>query len=203
MTTAQRIAKLREEKGYSQLEFAKVVKINNSVMNRIERGLRPVRDDELVAIANCLGVSTDYILTGRVLDGGHGVKIPVLGRVVAGIPINAVQEIIDYEEIPESLARDGNEYFALQVKGKSMEPRILDGDVVIVRKQPTVENGEIAIILVNGNEATVKEVKESTAGVTLIGHNVAVYSPTFYSNTQIEELPVRILGKVVEMRRKF
>lgn len=86
MTIGQRIVNLREEKGLSQIELATLVKINRSVMNRIERGLRAVRDDELVAIANCLGVSTDYILTGRVLDGGHGVKIPVLGRVVAGNP---------------------------------------------------------------------------------------------------------------------
>ena len=74
MTIGQRIVNLREEKGLSQIELATLVKINRSVMNRIERGLRAVRDDELVAIANCLGVYTDYILTGKVLDGRYGVK---------------------------------------------------------------------------------------------------------------------------------
>lgn len=130
------------------------------------------------------------------------VRIPVLGRVVAGIPLEAITDIIDYEEIPPSMARTGK-FFALQVRGKSMEPTLRNGDVVIVRQQPNVENGEIAIVLVNGDEATVKEVKESPAGITLIGHNVAVYTPHFYTRDQIESLPITILGKVVELRRKF
>lgn len=95
------------------------------------------------------------------------------------------------------------DFFALQVRGDSMLPTLKDGDVVIVKKQPTVDSGDIAIVLVNGNDATVKEIKESPAGITLIGHNVAVYTPRFYSNEEIKNLPVQVLGKVVEMRRKF
>lgn len=208
MNAGRRIARLREEKGLSQLEFSHRVNINNSVMNRIEKGIRPIRDDELLAISKCLGVSTDYLLgnspnkNATQNSSGQGVRIPVLGRVVAGIPLDAIEEIIDYEEIPKSMAATG-EFFALQVKGDSMLPTLKDGDVVIVKKQPTVDSGDIAIILVNGNEATVKEVKESPGGITLIGHNVAVYTPQFYSNEEIKSLPVQVLGKVVEMRRKF
>ncbi|MCI7194333.1 LexA family protein [Acidaminococcus fermentans] len=132
----------------------------------------------------------------------RGVRIPVLGRVVAGIPIEAITDIIDYEEIPAQMAKSGT-YFALQVKGRSMEPTLHEGDVVIVRQQPEVENGEIAIVLVNGNDATVKEVKEGPDGLTLIGHNVGVYSPHFYTREQIRDLPIRVIGKVVELRRKF
>lgn len=208
MNAGRRIAQLREEKGLSQLEFAHKVNINNSVMNRIEKGIRPIRDDELIAISKCLGVSIDYLLgnaPGKAVQQkptGRGVRIPVLGRVVAGIPIEAVEEILDYEEITPELAATG-EFFALQVKGDSMEPTLRDGDIVIVKKQPTVDSGDIAIVLVNGNDATVKEIKESPAGITLIGHNVAVYTPHFYSNHDIESLPIQIIGKVVEMRRKF
>lgn len=208
MNAGRRIAQLREEKGLSQLEFAHKVNINNSVMNRIEKGIRPIRDDELIAISKCLGVSIDYLLGNAPAKAvqqkptGRGVRIPVLGRVVAGIPIEAVEEILDYEEITPELAATG-EFFALQVKGSSMEPTLRDGDVVIVKKQPTVDSGDIAIVLVNGNDATVKEIKESPSGITLIGHNVAVYTPKFYSNREIEELPIQIIGKVVEMRRKF
>lgn len=107
-----------------------------------------------------------------------------------------------HEEITPDLAKTG-EFFALQVRGDSMLPTLKDGDVVIVKKQPTVDSGDIAIVLVNGNDATVKEIKESPAGITLIGHNVAVYTPRFYSNEEIKNLPVQVLGKVVEMRRKF
>lgn len=112
-----------------------------------------------------------------------GVRIPVLGRVVAGIPLEAITDIIDYEEIPAQMAKSGT-YFALEVKGRSMEPTLHEGDVVIVRQQPEVGNGEIAIVLVNGDEATVKEVKEGPDGLTLIGHNVGVYSPHFYTNVR-------------------
>ena len=127
--------------------------------------------------------------------------IPVLGVVRAGLPMDAVENIIDYEEISEEMARQG-EFFALQIKGDSMEPRIKEGDVVIVRKQPTVENGEIAIVLVNGDEATVKRVQRFDGGINLIPSNSA-YNVLTYTNAQIESLPVQILGKVVELRAKF
>lgn len=130
-----------------------------------------------------------------------GIKIPVLGRVVAGVPLEAVEEILDYEEITPDLAATGD-FFALQIRGRSMEPRMLEGDVVIVRKQDDVESGDIAIVLVNGDEATVKKVKKMSTGITLIATNISVYEPHFYSNEEIEALPVQILGKVVELRGK-
>lgn len=140
MNAGRRIAQLREEKGLSQLEFAHKVNINNSVMNRIEKGIRPIRDDELIAISKCLGVSIDYLLGNAPAKAvqqkptGRGVRIPVLGRVVAGIPIEAVEEILDYEEITPELAATG-EFFALQVKGDSMLPKLEEGDVVIVKSR--------------------------------------------------------------------
>ena len=84
-----------------------------------------------------------------------------------------------------------------------MEPQILDNDVVICKCQSDVESGDIAIILVNGDEATCKQIKKSQEGVTLIGFNPLVYPPHFYSNKEIEELPVNVIGKVVELRRSL
>lgn len=84
-----------------------------------------------------------------------------------------------------------------------MEPRILNGDIVIVRRQDNVDNDDIAIVLVNGNEATAKRVKKQEDGITLIATNTSVYEPHFYSNKEIQSLPVKILGKVVELRRKL
>lgn len=89
---------------------------------------------------------------------------PVLGVVRAGVPIHAEEDIIDYEEIPQEMARSG-EYFGLRVTGSSMEPTLRDGDVIIVRKQPDVDNGDIAIVLVDGEDATVKEIRETPEGV--------------------------------------
>ena len=130
-------------------------------------------------------------------------KIPLLGRVAAGEPIYADEHIESYEYIDSRYKDDGNEYFALRIDGQSMEPTIMDGDIVIVRQQSFAENGQIAIVLIDGEDATAKEVRESPEGITLIGHNVAVYTPHFYSHKQIEELPVKIIGVVTEIRRRL
>lgn len=128
-------------------------------------------------------------------------QIPVLGQVIAGYPIEAIENILDYEEISENMARGGI-FFALRIKGNSMEPRMKEGDVVIVRKQSDVDSGEIAIIMVNGDEATIKKVQKFNGGINLIPSN-PTYDIITYTNKEIEELPVRCLGKVVELRAKF
>ena len=130
----------------------------------------------------------------------RAVQIPILGRVVAGTPIEATEDILGYEEITEHMASTG-EYFALRIKGDSMLPKICDGDTVIVKKQESVDNGDIAIVLVNGNDATCKKVKFNPSGITLIGYNPSVYEPHFYTSDEISSLPVKIIGKVVELRR--
>ena len=162
------------------------------------------RIDKIEKMAQYFGIEKSDLIEKRKRTASTttSILIPVLGRIVAGEPIDAITDIIDYEEITPRMAQKGK-HFALVVKGNSMEPTLREGDVVIVRQQSEVENGEIAIVLVNGNEATVKEVKEAPAGITLIGHNVAVYTPHFYTREQIESLPITILGKVVELRRKF
>ncbi len=88
------------------------------------------------------------------------------------------------------------------LKGHSMEPRMYEGDIVIVRKQENVNSGEIAIVLVNGSEATCKKIRKTGDGIMLIPLNPN-YDPLFYNHQEIEELPVRIIGKVVELRAKY
>lgn len=150
----------------------------------------------------CIHRHRQHTIHFRKQDRDGYIHIPVLGRVAAGIPIDAIEEIIDWEDISADMAAGGAEYFGLQIKGDSMEPKISDGDIVIVRKQPDVDSGEIAVVLVNGDDATVKRVKKSAAGITLISNNPA-YDPMFYSNEDIEKLPVAILGRVVELRAKI
>lgn len=209
----KRIKTIRKENGLTLLELGKAVGISESTAQRYEDGkIKSVSIDMVRKFSHALNTSLQTLIgwdkntaTESILPrtpASHGVRIPVLGRVVAGIPIEAIEEVLDYEEITPEMAATGD-FFALQVRGDSMLPTLKDGDVVIVKKQPTVDSGDIAIVLVNGNDATVKEIKESAAGITLIGHNVAVYTPQFYSNADIEKLPVQVIGKVVEMRRKF
>ena len=130
-------------------------------------------------------------------------KIPLLGRVAAGAPIYADDHVEGFEFIESKYIDDGFDYFALRVAGHSMEPTIQDGDVVIVRQQDTVDNGQIAIVLIDGEDATAKEVRIDKHGITLVGHNISAYSPQYYTNQQVAELPVRIIGLVIEVRRKL
>ena len=193
------LKQVREKKGISQKEFAKLCNIPLSTYNQYENNKREPDLESLTLIANKLNVTVDEILGRNKIP--QGIRIPVFGHVAAGIPISAIEDIVDYEEITEDLAAKG-EYFGLVIKGDSMEPRMTTGDVVIVRSQSTIENGEIAIVLVNGDEGTCKKIKKTPEGIMLISLNQA-YEPMFYSNKQIEQLPVRIVGKVVELRAKF
>ena len=197
-----RIKELRALKGIKQTELAKVLSVSQAALSGYETGKYEADLATYKKIAEYFGVSVDYLLGGsEKASKRDAIRVPVLGRVAAGIPIEAIEEIIDYEELDAEEYGHG-EYFGLKISGHSMEPKISDGDVVIVKRQPDVEPGEIAVVLVNGDDATVKRIKKSPQGVTLLPSNPA-YEPMYYSNEEIERLPVVIVGKVVELRAKF
>ena len=165
------------------------------------------------AIGEAMGMSLDELLKALDTDQPvvinnkkkntvQGVRIPILGKVVAGIPLEAITDIDGWEEISPKMAASG-EYFALRIKGQSMEPKLHEGDIVIVKRQSDVESGDTAIILVDGEDATVKQIKKTKEGIMLIGLNIDVYPPHFYTNREIADLPVQIIGKVVESRHTW
>lgn len=187
--------------GVNQNDIAKITGVSQqSVSNWINRKQIP-RMGIIERLADYFGILKSDLLEDKD-DVSNGIKIPILGTVIAGIPVTAVEDIIGYEEISKKMARCGD-YFALEIKGDSMEPKMSKGDIVIVKQQNTVENGQIAIVLVNGDEATVKKVRFRDNGIELIAFNSYVYEPHFYSAKEIEELPVKIIGRVVELRAKF
>lgn len=204
-----KLKELRTSKNLTQTDLAKQLnqqfdlKIDRSMVSKWETGFQEPVTYTIKCLSQFFGVSMDYLNDNEetARNSSKGVKIPVLGYVKAGVPMEAVENIIDYEEIPLEMARTG-EYFGLKIKGDSMEPRILEGDVVIVRKQETVENGETAVVLVNGDEATVKRFYKSAMGISLISTNTK-YDPFNYSPEEVEHLPVSVIGKVVELRGKF
>lgn len=130
-----------------------------------------------------------------------GVSIKVLGHVAAGIPMGAITDILDTEEISEELAKTGT-FFGLKIKGDSMTPAICNGDIVIVRQQDDAETGDIVIATINGEEATCKRFRKYQGGIELIPINPG-FKPFEFTNKEILEKHVRIIGKVVESRRKF
>lgn len=202
-TLGEKIRERRQAAGLSQDLLAKKMGYRSrSTIAKIEAGENDVSQTKIQAFADALECSAAYLMgLNENPSAGDSVKIPVLGRVAAGIPIEAVQDVLDFEEISSETAR-GGEYFALQIKGNSMEPRICEGDVVIVRRQPEVESGEIAIVLVNGNDAVCKKVMRYDSGISLVSLNPA-YEPMFFTNEEISSLPVTILGRMTELRGKF
>lgn len=219
MKLAELIRSYRQENNVSMDELAKASGLSKPYISMLEkdrnsRGGKPIVPSirTYKGLASGMGLTLDSLL--KLLDGEERVslrpltskpfvRIPVLGYVRAGIPIEEITDIIDWEDLPAEMVKSDETYFGLKIKGDSMEPTLYEGDVVIVEQQPEVENGEIAIVQVNDNEATVKEVKKGSDGLTLIGHNIASYSPHFYTREEVERLPITILGRVVELRRKL
>lgn len=195
-----RLKEARKNARLSQQKVADYIGVSQNTYSYWENGKYNIDNESLKKLSELFDVSVDYLLGKEILKPAKAL-IPVLGTVQAGIPIEAVEDVLDYEEIAPEMAAHG-EYFALRVKGSSMEPRMRDGDVVIVRKQADVNHDDTAIVLVNGNEATIKRVLKSEAGIMLAPNNPA-FEPKFYSNKDIAELPVVIMGKVVELRAKF
>ncbi|MCH5213140.1 MAG: helix-turn-helix domain-containing protein [Oscillospiraceae bacterium] len=196
-----KLRELRKSKGITQVRLAEMLGVTQSAVTNWEKGKSVPDYENQQKLADIYGISIDELLGREAPIKEKGIKIPVLGRVQAGIPVEAIEEIIDYEEISTEMSRQG-EYFGLIVRGDSMSPVMTDGDTVIIKKQDDCENGDIAVILVNGNDATVKKIRKGPTGITLIPINTA-YDYMTYSNNDIETLPVSIIGKVVELRRKF
>lgn len=212
MTIGERIKIRREELNMTQEELAQILGYKSrSSINKIELGGNELTQRKIKAIATALKTTPAYIM-GWLEEWDEkedempkakvkGVKIPVLGRVAAGIPIEMIEDVLDYEEITEDMARRG-EYFALKIQGDSMSPRICNNDVVIVRQQDDAENGDIVIATINGDDAVCKRLQKYSDGIALVSLNPQ-YEPIYLKKEDVEEKPVRIIGKIVELRGKF
>ena len=199
---AKNLNRLVNSRNLSQREIAARINVSPQTFNTWIQGKAIPRMGKIQLLADYFKIEkSDLIEKKTNVTLSQGIKIPVLGSVPAGIPITAVEDVLDYEEIPQSWANQG-EFFALKIKGDSMEPRMISGDVVIVKQQSDADSGDVVIALVNGNEATCKKLEKTNNGIMLISTNTK-YAPMFFSNEQISELPVVILGKVVELRQKY
>lgn len=196
-----RIRQLRVSKGMKQSDLANQLNVKGNTISNWENEKSYPDLDSLQRMASILETTVDYLIGGNTPIKSAGFRIPVLGEVAAGIPIEAITDIVDYEEIDAAMAATG-EFFGLRIKGASMEPRMRDGDVVIVRKQEDADTGDTAVVLVNGDSATVKKIKKGPDGIQLIPTNPA-YDPIYYTAADVERLPVRIIGRVVELRAKY
>ena len=207
------LKKIRKSKDLSLRQVDYKSDVSFSHLSMIENGSRkpsPLTLKELAKIYNL-----DYIdlyEKAGYLDLAEkerlGTKNPsssavvfVYGTIPAGIPMECIEDIIDTEEISADMLKGGKQYFGLKIKGNSMYPDYLDGDTIILEKTDDCESGDECCVMVNGSDGTFKKVLKNENGIILQPLN-SEYQPMFYTNEQIKSLPVKIIGKVVELRRK-
>lgn len=207
------LKELRKSKDLSLRRVDELTDITYSHLNMIENGIRKVTPALLKNLATLYNV--DYLdlyekagyidlieddKKSKIDSKPKGMRIPVLGSIPAGVPMEMIEDIVDYEDISEEMLKGGKQYFALKIKGDSMYPEYLSGDVIIVLKQNDCESGQDCVVAVNGNNATFKRVFKTEQGITLQPLNNQ-YMPTFYSNEDVLTKPVKILGIVKQIRR--
>lgn len=216
----RRLRELRIQHKYTMDELAKLIGVGKSAIGNYESGSRYPRKEILEALADIFNVDMDY-LTCRtdvpnrfVTEAGSTAplkgamplhdtfRIPLLGRVAAGEPIFDEGNVVGEVFVDPALVEGDTHLFALKVKGDSMSPKILDGDTLIVREQPDAENGEIVIVTVDGDEGTCKKLQRYPDSLALISLN-PVYEPIVYTWEEVEQLPVRVVGKVIQSRHTF
>lgn len=188
----------------TQLELAHKLGVGTTSVYNWCNGIKSPRMDKVDKMCSILGcLRSDFMEEKSEINTPtkQGIVINVLGRVTAGIPIEAIEDVIDTEEITQELARTGS-FFGLQIKGDSMIPEFKSGDTVIVRQQPDADSDDVVIASVNGSDATCKRLKKYKDGIALIPTN-PTYEPIRYTNEEIESIPVRIIGRVMENRRKY
>lgn len=202
-----RLKILREEKKLNQIELGKIIGVSGQALGMYENEKRDMSTDTVIKLANYFDVSTDYLLgksdTRTKTDklGNPVVSIPLLGTVKAGYNYLAEENWVGNVDIDKKLA-DSGEFFALNVKGNSMSPVLIEGDIVIVKKQDDFENGDIVVALINGDEATIKKAKKSDSSILLQPFNNN-YEPLIFTYEEMKSIPVKIIGIVKQLKREF
>lgn len=208
-----RLKELRQDKNITQGKLAEKLGLSRSTIAMYETGGSEPDLETLKNIASFFDVSVDYLMgrEQKVDNNIRGmkmersvIKVPVYGTIPAGIPIEMIEDsyIEDEEEIPSDWLKGGNTYFCLKVKGESMMPKFEDGDTLILKQQDDCESGDYCAVSINHSECTFKKVIKRLDGITLQPLNPD-FAPMVYSNKEIAELPITILGVVKEVRRSY
>lgn len=226
-TFANRLKKALDYNNMRPIDLANKTKISKAQICNYLKGTYKAKQDKLYIIAKALDVSEAWLmgydvdmgrewfpdnkedLTNITIDNARyietttkTVKIPILGKVPAGVPIEAIEDIIGYEEIPASMLRDGNNYFSLKIDGDSMYPDYKTGDIIIIRQQNDCNSGDDCVVMVNGDDATFKRVVKQEKSIILKPLNNE-YEPYYFDEYEIMTKPVKIIGVAVEVRRKL
>lgn len=204
MTIGEKIKMQRKSLGLTQTELGAKLGVQKNAVSKWECGrVDDIPSSKIKTMAQLFGVQPSYLIDDKdelpadaiPIDFSHLKRIPILGRIAAGAPIYAEQNIEGYTYTE---LNGGAEYFGLRVRGDSMDAaRIYDGDVVIIRRQDTVDDGEIAAVLIDGEDATLKRFSHKGNIVTLMPQSTNPANQPFIYD--LRETSVRILGLVVKV----
>ena len=210
-TFQNRLKEAMRIRDIKQVELVEKTGLDKTLINKYLSGISNARQQKLTKLADALNVNEVWLmgydvpiqrdLTIGTSLASKSAVVFVYGTIPAGIPMECIEDIIDTEEIPSDMLKGGKQYFGLKIKGNSMYPDYLDGDTIILEKTDNCESGDECCVMVNGSDGTFKKVIKNENGIILQPLN-SEYQPMFYTNEQIKSLPVRIIGKVVELRRK-
>lgn len=189
----------REKKGISYSDLSKITKIAKSTLQRYETGTTSkIPLDALMKIAKALNVPPAKLM-GWDEETTRCSKIPVFHKITSKSLFE--NEIADYLAYSEELAQKG-EYFAFLVSDDSMEPRIQRNDMVILHRQSDAQSEDLVLVMAEDHIACLKMLIRQESGIMLVPFN-SNYAPTFYTNQDVEAIPVEIVGKAIELRSRF
>lgn len=222
---SDRLKKAMSDKQMKQVDLCNKTGIDKVLISNYLSGKYKAKQDKLHKLAIALDVSEGWLMGYDVdmdrewfeekepseisIDNARyietttkTIKIPVLGKVPAGVPIEAIQDILGYEEIPASMLKSGNNYFALKIDGDSMYPDYKTGDIIIIKQQSDCNSGDDCVVMVNGDDATFKRVIKQEKSIILkpLNNN---YEHYYFNEYEILTKPVKIIGIAIEVRRKL
>lgn len=215
MYLATNIRYLRDTKNVTQKQIANYCNKSEVAVSYWENGSREPSAVDLGKLSSFFNIPVDDLLlkdlrfdNAEIVDAIFSGKVPVLGTIKAGIPIEAQQDIVGYVDIPKEWTKGGKKYFALKISGDSMSPKYLENDIVIFEQTQDIEkvNKKDCAVLINGNDATFKNITISDDGITLVPLNINNsdgFLPRFYDKEQIVKLPIIVLGVAIEKRTKL
>jgi repressor LexA len=208
MTTGERIKLLRKEHNLTQEELGAKIGVQKAAIQKYEKGtVKNIKRDSLIELARCLDTTPEYLLgwddipsNAESVDENDFVMIPIVGRVAAGLSCFAENNITDYEPVLKKSINSGEQYAFLRVTGDSMYPIFMEGDLVLIRCQSSVDSGSYAVVTIDGEDGVVKKIVYGKNFIELQSIN-PMYPPRRFENEEV--LRIRVFGLVKEIKRKF
>lgn len=209
-TFQNRLKKAMEYRNIKQVDLVEKTKLDKTLINKYLSGVAKAKQKKLAILAKALEVDEVWLMgydtsmensTNTKLEN-NVVPINIFDGVVSDFNVLHLKNIIGTVDIEKSIINNGDNFFALKVKDNSMSPVLIEDDIIIIKEQNNFENGNIVAAIINTNEITIKKVQKSDTGIVLQAFNPH-YAPLFFTYSDIENLPVKIIGVVKQLRREF